>query len=301
MSKPKISAVINTFNEEMNIGRALESVKWTDEIVVCDMHSEDKTVEIAKKYKAKIVYHDRTGFVEPARNFAISQATNSWVLVLDADEEVSDSLADKLKEIASADSVTTHVEIPRKNMIFGKWIRNSMWWPDCHIRFFKKEHMDWPTKIHGKPEPTGQGIRLAHEERWAIIHHHYISVSQFIERNSRYCAIQAKELNESGYVFDWKDLIRKPLNEFLSRYFAHRGFEDGLHGLILSLLQAFMFMQLYIRVWELQGFEQKAVNLRDLKLQTDQGGKDLHYWFGFVSLSSNPVKRILQKAKNKLS
>lgn len=301
MSKVSISAVINTFNEEKNIARALESVKWASEIIVCDMHSDDKTVEIAKKHNAKVVYHERTGFVEPARNFAIAQASNSWVLILDADEEIPESLADKLKEIAVDGSVTTHVEIPRKNMIFGKWIKNSMWWPDCHIRFFKKEHMDWPKQIHGKPQPTGQGIRLAHEERYAIIHHHYTSVSQYIERNSKYSAVQAQELHETGYKFDWKDLVRKPLNEFLSRYFAHRGYEDGLHGLVLALLQSFMFMQLYIRVWEIQGFEQKPVNLKDLKLQTDQGGKDLHYWFGFVSLSNNPVKRILQKAKNKLS
>ncbi len=297
----KVSVVINTFNEEENIERALKSVGWADEVVVCDMHSEDKTVEIAKKHGARVVYHERTGFVEPARNFAISRAKNSWVLVLDADEEIPGTLADKLKEIATDNSVTTFVHIPRKNMIFGKWVKASMWWPDQHIRFFKKEHMDWPKQIHGKPNPTGQGVSLPVEERWAIIHHHYTSISQYIERNSRYCAIQAKELVETGYQFDWKDLIRKPLNEFLSRYFAHRGFEDGLHGLILSLLQAFMFLQLYVRVWELQGFEQKQVDLRELKAQSDSGGKDLHYWFNFSSLSQNPVKRILQKAKNRLS
>lgn len=297
----KISVVINTLNEERYIEQVIKSVSWADEILVCDMYSDDNTAVIARELGAKVIKHKRLNFVEPARNFAIQKAEHSWVLVLDPDEEVPSSLAGKLREIANSKGVTTHVEIPRKNMIFNKWVKASMWWPDYNIRFFKKEHVDWPDKIHQKPVTTGQGVQLSAEERYAITHHHYTSISQFVQKMDRYSGIQAKELLEKGEQFKVSDLIQKPLNEFLSRFFANRGYEDGLHGLVLSLLQAISFVLVYIKLWELTGFEQKKVELKDLKLQTDQGGKDLHYWFNFVSLSSHPIKRILQKARNKIS
>ena len=89
----KISVVINTCNNEKIIRECLESVKNFDEIVICDMYSEDKTLEIAKEYNCKIVMHEKTGWVEPARNFAISHATNEWVLVVDSDEIITEELS----------------------------------------------------------------------------------------------------------------------------------------------------------------------------------------------------------------
>ena len=151
----KISVVINTFNEEKNIERAIESVEWADEILVCDMYSDDDTAVIAKKLGAKIIFHKRVGFVEPARNMAISKAEGDWVLVLDADEEIPSELAGKIREIISKDGVVTHVEIPRKNIIFGKALNASMWWPDYNTRLFKKNSLTWGNRIHSKPKTEG--------------------------------------------------------------------------------------------------------------------------------------------------
>lgn len=300
MMGQKISVVINTLNEEALIERVIKSVAWADEILVCDMYSDDNTAVIARELGARVIKHKRLQFVEPARNFAIQKAEHPWVLVLDPDEEVPSTLASKLQEIAQDGSVTTHVEIPRKNMIFGKWVKASMWWPDNNIRFFKKDAVSWSDKIHQRPTTTGQGVQLPAEERYALVHHHYTSVSQFMQKLDRYSGIQAKELFEKGEKFNISDLIQKPLNEFLSRFFAHRGYEDGLHGLVLGLLQGVSFLVVYIKLWELEGFEQRKVELKDLKVQTERGGKDLHYWLNFVSLSSHPVKRLLQKARNKI-
>jgi glycosyltransferase involved in cell wall biosynthesis len=118
-----------------NIERAIKSVSWADEILVCDMHSEDNTALLAKKLGAIVFFHKRTGFVEPARNFAISKASHEWILVVDADEEVSDSLQEKLKDIIKKNGVVTHVEVPRKNIIFAKWMKAAgclkglhTWW-----------------------------------------------------------------------------------------------------------------------------------------------------------------------------
>ena len=98
----KISVVINTLNEEKNLPRVLASVKkLADEIVVVDMESNDKTREIARKAGARVFKHKRMGYVEPARNFAIGKAKSEWILILDADELVTETLAKKLKGISN--------------------------------------------------------------------------------------------------------------------------------------------------------------------------------------------------------
>jgi glycosyltransferase involved in cell wall biosynthesis len=298
--KPPISVVVNTYNEEINIARCLKSVSFVDEIIVCDMHSSDKTVEIARKLGAKIYYHQKEGFVEPARNFAISKATNEWILVLDADEEISATLAEKLKEIITNKEDISYMEIPRKNIIFNKWMKASGWWPDYQVRFFKKGTVEWSDKIHSKPKTKGQELRLLANEDLAIIHHHYSSISQFVERMNRYTDIQAKQISDDGYRFKWQDLIIKPVDEFLSRFFANQGFEDGLHGLALGLLQGFSHLLVYLKIWELEKFTQQSIDLKSLKTLTDKKNKEIVYWYKYSILSQNPLKRIIQKAKNKL-
>jgi glycosyltransferase involved in cell wall biosynthesis len=297
----KISVVINTLNESSVIERAIKSCKWADEVLVCDMNSEDDTAVIARRAGAKVIFIKRQPFVELARNLSISKAKNEWILIMDPDEEIPESLGEKLKEIASSNGVTTFVDVARKNLIFGKWMRNSMWWPDYKPRFFKKGAVTWGNKIHIPQQTTGQGLTLPAEERFAFVHYHYTSVEQFITRLNRYTTIQAKELNESGYNFDWRDLIRKPLSEFLGRFFANRGFEDGLHGLALSMLQAFSFLIVYLKVWEMEGFKEEKVEIAEIKLEAEEAGKELKYWFKYGNLSKNPLKRFLQRAKNKIS
>lgn len=289
----KISAVINTLNEERNLPRALSSLgDFVNEIVVCDMYSDDKTVEIAKKFKAKIFNHERTNYVEPARNFAISKATGDWVLILDADEEIPESLKRRLFEIVSSDEAEC-VSIPRKNIIFGKWIEHSRWWPDYVIRFFKKGKVKWSDRIHSVPETNGRKLELPASGENAIIHHNYDSLDQYLERLFRYSKIQAVQLKENGYQFTWQDLIRKPAAEFLSRYFVGEGYKDGIHGLALSLLQAFSELVLVIRVWEDMGYQQGETPA--VLEQIGKTTKDIRYWV--AQKEKNPLKRILRKLK----
>lgn len=300
-----ISVVINTLNEEKNIKRAIKSAAWADEIVVTDDGSTDDTIEILNRIKneesrIKVLKHKSKGYVEPARNFAISKASGDWILILDADEEIPDTLANRLKDIANKMRQIDFVEIPRKNIIFGKWMRASMWWPDFNIRFFKKGTVSWNEKIHSKPETRGSGIKLEADEKFAIIHHHYETISQFVERLSRYTEIQSKELIRDGYKFKWSDLITKPTGEFLGRFFANRGFEDGIHGLALSLLQAFSFLTVYLRVWEREKFPTRDIDIQEVKELKDGMGYEINYWFKYINLSKNPFKKLVQKVTNKL-
>src|SRR3990172_12088319 len=252
----KISVVINTLNEEENLPKALASVRnLAGEIVVVDMKSDDMTQEIAKRAGAKVYEHKREGYVEPARNFAIGKAKGPWILMLDADEEVPRILADNLRKISTDSKSADYYRLPRKNIIFGKWIKHSRWWPDYNIRFFLKGSVSWTEVIHSIPMTKGKGTDLEADEKNAIIHHHYTSVNQYVERLNRYTTEHARLLVKDSYNFEWSDLIKKPANEFLSRYFQGEGYKDGLHGLALSGLQAFSELVLYIKVWEKKKFE----------------------------------------------
>jgi (heptosyl)LPS beta-1,4-glucosyltransferase len=297
----KISVVINTLNEEKDLPRCIASVKGlADEIVVVDMESTDGTVALAKKLGAKVYNHDRLTYVEPARNYAISRATGNWILVLDVDEEIPSTLIKRLQGIVTKPKAD-YYRIPRKNIIFGKWIKHARWWPDYNIRFFKKGKVSWNEVIHSVPVTSGQGEDLPDDESLAIIHNNYETIEEYLEKMNRYSSVQSKYLISTGYNFVWKDLIKKPIKEFLSRYFGGEGYKDGLHGLALSALQAFSEMVMYLKVWQAEKFQPQAITLEEVSQEMESEGKEFSWWItemytrskGFFTSLPRRIKRKL--------
>ena len=284
----KISVVINTLNEEANLPNAVKSIRdLADEIIVVDMHSSDNTVEIAKKNGAKVYQFAKVGYVEPARNFAIEKATGDWVLILDADEEVPEKLSFTLKTLSQEEGVD-HYTVPRQNIIFGKWIKHSKWWPDYNIRFFRRKKVRWSSKIHQPPLTYGVGKDLPAKKSYAIIHHNYQSIDQYITRLNRYTSIQANALASDGYKFIWTDLIQKPTQEFLSRFFAAQGFKDGLHGLVLAILQAISEFVTYLKVWQSEQFANQQISINEINIQLNKSHNQLKWWSDEVRTKDLP-------------
>ncbi len=276
----KISAIINTYNEEKRLARCLASLKgFANEIVVVDMMSTDSTREIAKKYGARVFKHKKISFVEPARNFAIEKARYEWIIILDADEEISESLKVFFKkEIKETDS--SYFRVPRKNIIFGKWMKHTGWWPDYNIRFFKKGTVSWNQIIHSVPMTTGIGTDIPLKEELTIKHKAYSSVEEYISRMNRYTSVQARELNRKNIEFSWPLLISKPTSEFLRRFFAEEGFKDGVHGLVLSLMQAFSELVVYVKLWQKKNFKKQKLNIKDVEPEFTKSYEELNWWFG---------------------
>jgi (heptosyl)LPS beta-1,4-glucosyltransferase len=297
-----VSVVINTLNEEDNLPRALSSIKnFADEIVVVDMKSDDGTQEIAEKAGARVYEHKRMGYVEPARSYAIQKAKRDWILVLDADEEVPKSLAKKLKKIIR-DPKADYYRLPRKNIIFGRWMQHAKWWPDHNIRFFKKGSVSWNEVIHSVPMTSGKGADLPAKEEYAIIHHNYDTLEQYLARMNRYTSIQARVLTDKNYRFIWKDLISKPTGEFVDRYFAAKGYKDGLHGLALSLLQAFSEAMVYLKVWQEEKFLEQHISLDEATSELKEAGKDIDWWMTESHIrDKKTLSSLFLRLKRKLS
>lgn len=249
---PTLSVVINTKNSASTLKKCLESVKRiADEIVVMDMHSEDDTVFIAKKFGAKVFFHKDVGYVEPARNAAISKATSDWILILDSDETIPPSLAKAIRDDLIVDPRADAYFVPRKNIILGKWVKTG-WWPDHVLRLFRVNLVEWPNEIHAIPKISGTVERLPEKESLAIVHENYQTVDQFIDRAQKYGHIVANQRVEKKESSG--DPLKNFFSEFLRRYFQWGGVDDGVHGYQLSLLQAVTSIFESVYVWEEKGF-----------------------------------------------
>jgi glycosyltransferase involved in cell wall biosynthesis len=299
----KISAVISAFNEEKNLERCLKSLSFADEIVVVDNSSSDKTAEIAKRYTDKVFRQKNDpSAIDLQKNFGFEKATGDWVLSIDADEEISKELASEIKQVVSHPTLIIGYWIPRKNIIFGKFIEHTGWYPDPQLRLFKKGK-----GIYAKAH-VHEAIKLDGESAYLkefLIHHHYETISQFIKRTvGIYAPNEAKDYLDKGYEFSYFDAIRFPLGEFISRFFARKGYADGFHGLMLSMLMAFYHFMIFAFIWEKQGFKEydKEDFLKDTEAEFKRAGKEIIYWVSKEKLENikSPIQRNLQKVSNKL-
>lgn len=275
-AKKTLTVLIHTKNAAATLKQALESVLFADQIIIVDMHSSDETVEIAKEYTSHIFAVEDVGYVEPARNFGLSKVKTKWVLILDADEEVSPDLSQKITELLSRDTAADGYYIARQNIIFGKALAHTGWWPDWQLRLFKVGHVKWSTEIHSVPETKGEIKKLPAEPEYALIHHNYQSVHQFIDRLNRYTDIESTRIDHQATLSEISD-FRLFSQEFLRRLFAQGGLEDGRHGVALSLLQSMYPVIVALKQWQHAGFPEQdlmAATLRDLV----RFRQELAYW-----------------------
>jgi len=241
--KPRISAVINTLNEEKNLPLTLRSIRsWVDEIIVVDMHSDDRTVDVAREFGAKIFFHERVGFDDPARAFAIDQASGDWILVLDADELVPFPLSRALMKIASEGN-TDVVRIPWLHYMLGAPLMYTNCGPrqGASLRFFRKHHVRTTSTVHNYLHlvPGSRVLELKFEPGLALVHFAYLDSQQFMEKLDRYTSIEAKQAFERGERITPMGALVKAGKEFGGRYIKGRGFQDGWRGFYISLFYTF--------------------------------------------------------------
>jgi len=267
----RISIVMNTWNEEHNLPWSLGSVhSWADEIVVVDMHSTDRTREVAEQYGAKVYLHEWLGYSEPARAFAIEKAQGDFVLLLDADEMIPAPLSRALRALANEGNYDI-VKLARSNYMFGEKVEHSGWGPeqDRHFRFFRKGSLSTTAEIHKYMHPA-EGARIHHMRADAdhcIVHFNYDDVTQFIEKLNRYTTVEAQQAKAQGQQESGWSTMLKVLGELFNRYLKKGGYRDGWRGFYLSLLMAFYRIGTAAKLTELNaemGSERARARYREI-------------------------------------
>ncbi len=294
----KLSVVISTYNSQDKIEDALRSVQFADEIILVNNSSTDKTVEIVKKYTSKIFTRPNNPMLNVNKNFGFSKAVGEWILCLDDDERITNELALEIKGVIENKDAVDGYSIPRKNIIFGKWIEHTGWYPDPQLRLFRRTKGKFEEKhVHEMVKVNGEVAHL----KEPMLHYNYQTVSQFLHKMSNiYVPNEAEVLVSQGYKANFADAIKFPLREFLTRYFAQEGYKDGFHGLMLSFLMAFYHFCVFAYVWEEQGFPEieKGNILDKSSKEMKSAGKEISFWLRNEKIKNtkNPVKKILYKA-----
>jgi len=282
-----LSIVLITHNEELNLGRTLESVKplvrdGQGEIVILDSGSTDRTVEIAKSFGAKVFTEEWKGYAGQ-KNSAIDKAAGDWILSLDADEELDErlqeTLANTVESLERVDALRrqpdTHpimlqgaqteledwigekvdpklagIWIARKNEFLGQWIKHGGFWPDPKLRFFLRGSGRFEDRaVHETVTVNGPTARL---QQGALLHHCYPTISDYIQHMNRYSTLGAEMAVADGRTgFSVINIAVRPLLTFIYNYFFRLGFLDGRKGLLMHLYHAVYVSWKYAKVWEL--------------------------------------------------
>lgn len=263
-----ISAVILARNEENNIRYCLETISWCDEIVVVDMDSTDKTAVIAREFTDKVFFHEKILAFDIAKKFGVEKTTGAWILLIDADEMVQRSLANRLRSIAEENTADI-VEIPFKHYILGDWVRYTGWGYTPLPRFFRKGKIHFTETIHGYMHnlPDAKVMRLESIEENCIYHFNYTDSSHFVEKLNRYTTIEAHRLYGEKVTFSSRKLIWVAIKEFYNRYLAGKGYKEGVRGFSLSIMMAFYRALTYIKLWEKYQFENEPIPERYEKIR----------------------------------
>jgi glycosyltransferase involved in cell wall biosynthesis len=249
----KLSAVLATHNEEANLAACLESIKdLADEIVVVDGESTDKTVELARKYGARVIETTNKPMFHTNKQMAIDESTGDWILQLDADEVVDKKLGEFIKGLKQNGSEFDAFWLRRKNWFMNTFLTKGGQYPDPVIRLFKKGQAYLPQKdVHEQMVVKG-------ETGWAkgnLLHYNAPNFARYVTNANRYTDLTAKKLHSQGVrlsiVNDFKYLAVKPLSTFLSLYLRHRGYVDGLQGFVFALFSGLHHALAYMKLGDL--------------------------------------------------
>ena len=255
--KNKISVVINTYNAETFLQEVIDAVKDFDEVLICDMESTDRTLDIARQNGCRIVTFPKANHksAEPARTFAIQSASSDWVLVVDADEIVTPELRDALYRKIQEPDAPQGLYIPRLNQFMGKTLTCA--YPDYQLRFFIKEGTEWPPYVHTFPKVNGRLEYLPKNRReLAFIHLANDSVHNIMGKDNRYSDNDVDK--KAGKQYGAGALLWRPFWRFFKCYVMEGGWRDGIQGLIYAGLKGVYQFELVAKIIERRQSKQQS-------------------------------------------
>ena len=210
------------------------------------------TCEIARERGARVIVEPWRGYVAQ-KQYAIDLCTKDWILLLDADEEVSPGLADEIRKDITDPDAASGFWLPRKNLFLGRWIRHGGFYPDPKLRLFRRgEGFVTGHDPHDRCELRADVPRITLRCKNALVHYTYPNLSLYIAHMNHYSSLGAQLAVSKGHrSFSFANIVLRPLATFIYNYVFRLGFLDGREGLLLHLYHALYVSWKYAKAWEI--------------------------------------------------
>jgi glycosyltransferase involved in cell wall biosynthesis len=244
--RERLTALVTTFNEEVNLPECLASLAFADEIVVVDSFSTDRTIEIARSFPGVRVLQREYFGSAAQKNWGMDRVTTPWLFILDADERVTPELSREIVALLERGPEANHYAVRRRNVFLGRLIRHSGW-SDRVVRLLRRGSVRYAKRrVHADLHPQGPTPLLRHP----IVHHTARNLEQYLEKQHRYALWGAADAFRQGRKAGPVELGLRPAWRFLRTYVIQAGFLDGRHGLVVCALQAYGVFLKWAQVWE---------------------------------------------------
>jgi glycosyltransferase involved in cell wall biosynthesis len=256
MADPRsgLTVIVPTGSRADIIEDCLRSVRWADEVIVVDSFSTDGTVEVARRYADRVLQNEY-GFSAKQKNWAIPQASNEWVLIVDTDERVTVELRDEIEQVLRAQSPHAGYRIPRLNILFGAPVKSAGYFPDYQVRLFRRDNGRYDMRrVHAHVVLDGSCGTV----KAPLVHYAHRSLDQTLrnllilmttwEAEQREAQVRARGASPARTLPI--DLLLRPIAAFGLRYFWQGGWREGYRGLIVSMIWAMYVAITYMKVWE---------------------------------------------------
>ena len=245
---PSLSAVLIVKNEEATLAACLEKLRWADEIVVVDSGSSDNTLEVARQYTPHVyVEADWQGY-GVQRQRAQAKASGDWVLMVDADEHITDELRQEIQHIVRNNDQTKVYAVPRLTWCFGGYIRHSGWYPDYNVRLYPRQVAQYGAeRVHEKLHYP-QTVEV-HHLQGDLIHYTYRDLEHYLVKSAHYAKEWAVQRAAQGKSSSLLRGVLHGIGCFVKMYILRAGFLDGRQGLLLAALSAHSTFVKYADLW----------------------------------------------------
>ncbi|WP_374338892.1 glycosyltransferase family 2 protein [Leeia sp.] len=241
-----LSAVLITLNEASQLPATLAALQFCDEIVVVDSGSSDDTVALAEAAGARVIHQPWLGFAAQ-KQFATEQASHDWVLSIDADERVSDTLRASIELVLQQPQHAAY-QMPRCNRFMGRWLRHGEGYPDRIPRLFHRQQARWSQDPVHEHVVTEGSMGLLKGD---LLHESADDLHSYLAKQNRYTSLQAERLAARGKRVSGLKLWLSPLLRFFKMYVLRLGMLDGVPGLVHISIGCFNSFIKYAKAREL--------------------------------------------------
>ena len=255
MTREKLSAIVTSFNEEVNIRECLGSVAFADEVLLVDSFSTDRTLEIAKSISGVRVLQREYFGSAAQKNWAMDQVAGPWVLIVDSDERITPELAREIQQVIASQPAGDRFFIRRQNVFVDRVIKHSGWSTDKVVRLLRKGAARYPKRRVHADIPHDAGTPTLGRP---MVHYTFRSLGQYLEKLHRYAEWAAADLWRQGKQPGISGLVLRPAWRFVRMYGIQAGFLDGKHGLVLCALQSYGVFLKWAKLWEWRRMEKRG-------------------------------------------